>query len=74
MLGNPVCGLLFLCMLQWFFHKRIRGASPPSPSSRRPRTLTSLSLAVEEVYLVKFFGKEYEDYRREVPSRILFVP
>ncbi|GAA5838337.1 hypothetical protein JCM9279_003208 [Rhodotorula babjevae] len=53
MLGNPICGLLFLCMLQWFFHKRIR---------------------VEEVYLVKFFGKEYEDYRREVPSRILFVP
>lgn len=36
MLGNPICGLLFLCMLQWFFHKRIRGASTPS-CSRRPR-------------------------------------
>lgn len=40
-------------------------------SSRRPaHTLP----AVEEAYLVKFFGKDYEDYRRKVPTRILFIP
>ncbi|BGP36598.1 farnesyl cysteine-carboxyl methyltransferase [Rhodotorula kratochvilovae] len=53
MLGNPICGLAFLALLQWFFSARIK---------------------IEEQYLVRFFGKEYEDYRREVPSRILFVP
>ncbi|GAA6049527.1 hypothetical protein JCM3770_000831 [Rhodotorula araucariae] len=54
-LGNPICGLAFLGLLQWFFSTRIRET-------------------VEEQYLVRFFGKEYEDYRRKVPSRILFVP
>ncbi|GAA5995190.1 protein-S-isoprenylcysteine carboxyl O-methyltransferase [Rhodotorula paludigena] len=31
-------------------------------------------IKIEERLLVKFFGQEYEDYRRKVPSRILFVP
>ncbi|GAA5835979.1 hypothetical protein JCM3766R1_005117 [Sporobolomyces carnicolor] len=51
-LGNPICVLVFMATLQWFFSIRIR---------------------VEERYLVKFFGKDYEDYRARVPSRIMFV-
>ncbi|GAA5896900.1 protein-S-isoprenylcysteine carboxyl O-methyltransferase [Sporobolomyces salmoneus] len=51
-LGNPICVLVFMATLQWFFSIRIR---------------------VEEKYLVKFFGQAYEDYRKKVPSRIMFV-
>ncbi|GAA6011473.1 hypothetical protein JCM10207_002631 [Rhodosporidiobolus poonsookiae] len=53
MLGNPICALLFIAILQYFFAGRIR---------------------IEEQYLVKFFGKEYEQYRATVPTRILFIP
>ncbi|KAJ4460107.1 putative protein-S-isoprenylcysteine O-methyltransferase [Paratrimastix pyriformis] len=28
----------------------------------------------EEYYLVRFFGQEYEQYRKEVPTRIPFIP
>ncbi|WBW72475.1 protein-S isoprenylcysteine O-methyltransferase Mam4 [Schizosaccharomyces osmophilus] len=28
----------------------------------------------EEMYLVKFFGEEYKDYRRKTPSGIPFIP
>ncbi|GAA6039003.1 hypothetical protein JCM8097_000150 [Rhodosporidiobolus ruineniae] len=52
-LGNPICTLIFLGVLHWFFRNRIE---------------------VEEKYLVKFFGSDYEQYRARVPSRILFVP
>ncbi|GAA5925348.1 hypothetical protein JCM10213_008769 [Rhodosporidiobolus nylandii] len=52
-LGNPICTIVFVGVLQWFFSERIK---------------------VEEKYLVKFFGKEYEDYRSEVPTRILLIP
>ncbi|GAA5827031.1 hypothetical protein JCM11251_002212 [Rhodosporidiobolus azoricus] len=34
----------------------------------------SARITVEERYLIKFFGKDYEDYRARVPSRILFIP
>ncbi|GAA5872326.1 hypothetical protein JCM3774_003346 [Rhodotorula dairenensis] len=34
----------------------------------------STRVTTEERYLVKFFGQQYEDYRRRVPSRIPFVP
>ncbi|GAA5922263.1 protein-S-isoprenylcysteine carboxyl O-methyltransferase [Sporobolomyces koalae] len=51
-LGNPICALVFMATLQYFFAVRIR---------------------VEERYLVKFFGKAYEDYRAKVPTRIMFV-
>ncbi|GAA5857091.1 hypothetical protein JCM8547_007952 [Rhodosporidiobolus lusitaniae] len=33
----------------------------------------SARIRVEEKYLVKFFGKEYEDYRKRVPARIIFI-
>ncbi|GAA5899111.1 hypothetical protein JCM5296_005747 [Sporobolomyces johnsonii] len=52
MLGNPLCTILFVGVLQYFFSDRIR---------------------IEEVYLVRFFGKDYEDYRAKVPTRILFI-
>ena len=29
--------------------------------------------AAEEIFLVRFFGEEYEEYRRKVPTRILFI-
>ncbi|GAA6007296.1 hypothetical protein JCM11491_003078 [Sporobolomyces phaffii] len=51
-LGNPVCSIVFMATLQYFFSVRIR---------------------VEERYLVKFFGKAYEEYRAKVPTRIMFV-
>jgi len=62
--------------LQYFFAVRIRGELPPTPS---PPTVTvkltrpRFVCAVEEKYLVKFFGKQYEDYRAKVPTRIMFV-
>ncbi|GAA5972233.1 hypothetical protein JCM11641_002366 [Rhodosporidiobolus odoratus] len=52
-LGNPVCTIVFVGVLQWFFAARIK---------------------VEERYLVKFFGQDYEEYRAKVPTRILFLP
>jgi protein-S-isoprenylcysteine O-methyltransferase len=33
-----------------------------------------MTTTVEERYLVGFFGKEYEDYRRRVGTKIPFVP
>jgi protein-S-isoprenylcysteine O-methyltransferase len=30
-------------------------------------------IQVEERYLVNFFGKEYEDYRSKVPTRLPFI-
>ncbi|GAA5992047.1 hypothetical protein JCM10908_000716 [Rhodotorula pacifica] len=53
LLGNPVCVIVFVGSLQYFFSTRLK---------------------TEERYLVQFFGKEYEDYRRRVPTRIPFVP
>ncbi|GAA6011099.1 hypothetical protein JCM8202_003895 [Rhodotorula sphaerocarpa] len=53
LLGNPICVIVFVASLQYFFSSRLR---------------------TEERYLVKFFGQQYEDYRRRVPTRIPFVP
>ena len=35
--------------------------------------LTDALDQVEEWYLIKFFGKEYQEYRKEVPARIPFI-
>ncbi|KAK0630668.1 Isoprenylcysteine carboxyl methyltransferase family-domain-containing protein [Bombardia bombarda] len=34
----------------------------------------STRVRAEEIYLVEFFGEEYEDYRRKVGTKIPFVP
>lgn len=78
LLGNPICVIVFVASLQYFFSTRVASESATARTVSVPdlleRPLTDSVTAAEERYLVKFFGQQYEDYRRRVPSRIPFVP
>lgn len=82
-LCNPVGVVVFLGVLWHFFNQRIKCESQLTDSKngsegiKRLLTRSALCLllapAAEEASLVAFFGKDYEEYRRKVPSGIPFV-
>lgn len=47
--------------------------SPGEDTERWDISLLIASVSVEEKLLIKFFGDDYIQYRKEVPTRILFI-
>lgn len=75
-LANPVGVVVFAGVLWRFFSLRIKcecGSERWQAGKTTDITSRPLRRTAEEASLVAFFGKEYEDYRRKVPSGIPFV-
>jgi protein-S-isoprenylcysteine O-methyltransferase len=70
-LQNVVTTVLFSYLLWKFFYRRTRSGCG---SVVVFDVLADIKTPVEEDYLVSFFGKEYQDYRRRVGTKIPFVP
>lgn len=70
-LGNVVCFSAYTVVLWLFFRARI--SSEFGVVSRNRACLLIRALLEEEEFLVRFFGKEYEDYRTCTPVGIPFI-
>jgi protein-S-isoprenylcysteine O-methyltransferase len=69
LVGNKVCVMAYALVLWRFFNQRIKGEFPFALVD----TGADSRLAVEERWLVQFFGNEYVQYRKKVGTRIPLI-